>query len=498
MNFKKGVFMKLLVFIAYIFFMPYMAQASWTKSEQLLIQNIQDDEKLNLEGNPEQNQSVYMREALGLATSKAKNLKDFAIHPFSHKRKFLIPLKKTYFDNGIYKQESCAPFAYYNSLPVRGKWQKKKTDLIVIIPGLFTESSGINPTRLFNLLYQRGYHVFILPNPFSKEYIERYPRYSPGSFKKESEILLEAVDYLVNSNTGKVNKVHLIGMSYGAFISAVALALDKEKKISGKTLLLSPQIKTSTTLIQLLDPLIAESIISVKFNKKKIGLVKDAFRKGVGIKIYNGTLYTNINLFRKYQYHRKHAFRCATYSDAAIVSFERALSKYGMHDVDFKSNALKTKKEPWIFPWKVNPHHIGLQIWARDLRIWSTFQDYTYDTHIYYIDKFLLNLSEISNANLDSDWLLDGVSSRGGNFEQNPDELAYWLNIAYKKGNDNFSIFTTEDDFTNFPAHWNNQNLFPKFLRVKKHFQKWKKGSHVGYFSKAWFEKVLYTAFPKK
>lgn len=491
--------MKWIIVFTYMVLSPYVSQAFWTPNEQVFLQNVQDNEELNPEGNPEQNQSVYMREALGLASSKVQNLKDFSIHLFGHQKKWRIPLKTAYFEKGVYSQESCDPLPHYNSLSARGRWNKKKTDLIVIAPGLFTESSGISPTRLFNLLYQNGYHVFVLPNPFSAQYLERYPRYSPGSFEKEAGVILEAMDYLIDSNASKIKKVHLVGLSYGAFLSAVALALDKKKRISGKTLLLSPQIKISTTLVQLLDPLVAESMRSIQFNKKKIGLIKGAFRKGVGIKIYNGTLYANINLFRRYKYHQKNSFRCASYSNAAIVSFEKALNKYGMQDVDFQNNALATKKAPWIFPWKVNPHHIGLQIWARGLRMWSTFQDYTYDTHIYYVDKFLLSLSNVANINLGPSWLLNGVSSQGQNFEQkNPDELAYWLYLAYKQGRDNFSVFTTEDDFTNFPDQWNNSDLFPKYLRVKKHFQKWRKGSHIGYLSKSWFKKVLYTAFPKQ
>ncbi|MBE8163232.1 MAG: hypothetical protein HAW63_04520 [Bdellovibrionaceae bacterium] len=491
--------MKWIIVFAYIALNPYVSKAFWTAEQQGVLQSVQHSEELHPEGNPEQNQSVYVREALGLAFSKIQNLKDFSAHPFSHQKKWKIPFKKTHFDKGIYDQESCAPSPQNNFLPARGRWQKKTTDLIVLVPGLFAQSSGISPTRLFNLLYQNGYHVFALPNPFSAEYIHQYPRDSSGSFKKEAKIVLEAMEYLINSNASKIKKVHLVGMSYGAFLSAVALVLDKKKIISGKTFLLSPQVQFSTTILKLLDPLIKESLEAAKFNKTKAGPVQKIFRRGAGIKIYNGTLYTNINLFRKYKYHKKHAFKCAAYSPGAIASFERVLNAYNMQGVDFNNKALATKKEPWIFPWKVNPHYVGLQLWAKQLSVWSTFQDYAYDTHIYYIDNPLLNISKISTSRLEDNWMLKGLSNRSSqNFAASPDTLAYWLHLAYKKGHDNFSVFTTEDDFTNFSADWSKPYLFPKYLKVKKHFQQWKKGSHLGYFSKSWFKKVLYMAFPKK
>src|SRR5262249_46666126 len=98
--------------------------------------------------------------------------------------------------------------------------------LVVILPGIFQDSEHFFPRYFARKLIERGYHVLVLPSPFSKPYLERLPLASVGSFEREAEIYLEALKSLRSLYASRVQSINLIGLSYGAFIGSVMTATD--------------------------------------------------------------------------------------------------------------------------------------------------------------------------------------------------------------------------------------------------------------------------------
>jgi predicted dienelactone hydrolase len=115
----------------------------------------------------------------------------------------------------------------------------QKAPLIVYLPGLFSDLESGQSLRGANMYKNLGYHVAVIPSPWSKEYIDAKRSAWPGDIENEAlDILsvIQALKELLNQE-GALTQVHLSGSSYGGFLSSVILAKDAEgeKIITGST-----------------------------------------------------------------------------------------------------------------------------------------------------------------------------------------------------------------------------------------------------------------------
>jgi pimeloyl-ACP methyl ester carboxylesterase len=86
--------------------------------------------------------------------------------------------------------------------------------------------------------------VWVVPNPFSSDWTDQHLDYRPGELLTEREILLSWLRE-VRRRLPDLERVDVVGLSYGALLAAAAKALDSQRDrplITGKVLLLSPPI----------------------------------------------------------------------------------------------------------------------------------------------------------------------------------------------------------------------------------------------------------------
>jgi pimeloyl-ACP methyl ester carboxylesterase len=101
----------------------------------------------------------------------------------------------------------------------------KTAPLLVILPGIF----GPRASKISAGYYQkfeRDHHMLVVPNPWSIEAASKLPTRPPGDIRSEASQTLEIIRYAVQSlGEGKVTRVEILGVSYGAFLSVVTASL---------------------------------------------------------------------------------------------------------------------------------------------------------------------------------------------------------------------------------------------------------------------------------
>ncbi len=127
--------------------------------------------------------------------------------------------------------------------------------LVAILPGIFQDSEHFLPRFFARKLNESGYHVIVLPSPFSKPYLDRLPRAAVGSFEREAEIYLDALKHLRSNYSKRVGSISVIGLSYGASIGSVMTAIDQDNIVDGGLTLFGPTFKMATTQ-RLIDEMI--------------------------------------------------------------------------------------------------------------------------------------------------------------------------------------------------------------------------------------------------
>lgn len=130
----------------------------------------------------------------------------------------------------------------------------KIAPLVIFLPGMFNENDDAQNKRFMLDMSKRGHHVATLPNPLSVDFINARPNYKPGEFLKEAHTLYRAIKRIVLSYKMRGilldNRVRLLGVSYGALMSAIISTLDAQDAniITEGTTLISPPLDFNQAL----------------------------------------------------------------------------------------------------------------------------------------------------------------------------------------------------------------------------------------------------------
>lgn len=110
--------------------------------------------------------------------------------------------------------------------------QPRKAPLVVIIPGVFSNSDDAVGKNSMKWFTEMGYHVLTLPNCWSKDFAKARPVYTDEYPFGEANVVLLATKYVIEKQIGEQNitSVQIMGESLGALTAAVAYARDSKSK----------------------------------------------------------------------------------------------------------------------------------------------------------------------------------------------------------------------------------------------------------------------------
>jgi hypothetical protein len=293
-------------------------------------------------------------------------------------------------------------------------------DLFVIVPGMFQGILDPQARKTFNELSHFG-HVMIFPNGLSKEYESQLPEAMIGSFREEATHLLGVIASLQNYWGQDVRKIHVIGASQGAFISAVLIGIDQGNLITGNTILLNPPLSESTTM-QSWDHLVGQ-IPSGSWSEKLVG---------------GSALNTRI-----------------------IPFLLRALKKYVQARDQGKLQQLYTQaelKQFGLIPGIEELTLAQIETYKQEKRQPQWIRQMTFGKLTQYMRPSLKEL-----------------------FDSEQNFLRYHLQAAHQHGNDRWGIFTTRDDFTNLQNEWRDEKTFPRHMLNPSNFIEMPEGGHIWY-----------------
>ncbi len=139
----------------------------------------------------------------------------------------------------------------------------RKAPLVVFLPGVFSETESITGKLTVRWFGAMGYHVVILPNPWSRAYQTARPLQVKGYPQDEGSAIRAATRFAIDQMIGAdhVTRVEVVGESLGAFTAAVAYGLDTASKhpvFSGGGTFFWPPISIASS-IATLDQQIAET-----------------------------------------------------------------------------------------------------------------------------------------------------------------------------------------------------------------------------------------------
>lgn len=210
--------------------------------------------------------------------------------------------------------------SYSRDIVVTGKIKKvpASAPLLIFLPGMFNEVDDSQNKRFLYDMSKRGHHVAVLPNPLSSDFISAKPNFKPGAFLKEAEVLYRLVKKIVTTykTQGLLsnNEVRLVGVSYGALMSAIITGLDADDAniITKGTTLISPPLNFRKSLARM-DQFIDDSsreFAGLRFHSKLFRFLKvcftpnfkDRLKWAKGMTIYSGfqeLLVNSINVWRE-------------------------------------------------------------------------------------------------------------------------------------------------------------------------------------------------------
>jgi hypothetical protein len=131
-------------------------------------------------------------------------------------------------------------------------WGSDIAPLVVYLPGIFQMSDDADTARVVDAMLEAGYHVVVIANPLSREYMANDPVAPAASYDREAAIVHEAiVELRKRFNAGPAR---LIAASHGSNLAVRAWAIDQdadETNLQDLTLLF-PQVHVSRS-IELVD-----------------------------------------------------------------------------------------------------------------------------------------------------------------------------------------------------------------------------------------------------
>jgi len=129
--------------------------------------------------------------------------------------------------------------------------EEKASELLVIVPGLFTTLSDYQANRLALDTVSMGKSVVVFPNPLSIDVISKKPPYTIGNTFVEAEHYLLFINKLRAKYLGKYKTVNILGVSHGGFVASVmaAKALEFHIKVE-KVVLISPPYQFYDSIVK--------------------------------------------------------------------------------------------------------------------------------------------------------------------------------------------------------------------------------------------------------
>lgn len=320
---------------------------------------------------------------------------------------------------------------------------KNIRNLAIILPGIFQSFDHGLPKILAKKLISLGYHVVTFPSPFSDYYLGRYSTFNTGNYIDEMKIYYDAIKSIKRIYGDKFDKIHLVGASYGTFMSSLILAHDKDNLINGMTTLFSPQESMLTGLTYL-----DQYSFNSNFNNAP-GVCSDLIGDVFTTDIQKFTL----NLIRRYHFHKVNSNpRFYQYiTDRSTIHYEIALDILG----DEINN-------PKLID-NLNEQSSLIKAFFKSMGFWDTVKKYIPESLHYY--------------------------------ENDTDSITYWLKKVKENKSHTFRVFITEDDFTSPISEWLDSDEDTLWLINSSQTIIRKNGSHLGYATEKWFDQFLESAF---
>ena len=142
-------------------------------------------------------------------------------------------------------------------------WKSQKTasvsPVVFYLPGLFQSSQSDAVRYMGTLLAEAGLHVVVVDNPLSIDYRRQSPVSLPAHLWDEAVVIGSIIRSWSKDHAGEYSSIHLLGVSYGAFLASMVVAQDAESTypaVTGQTTLMFPPFSLTDT-INLMDAVIA-------------------------------------------------------------------------------------------------------------------------------------------------------------------------------------------------------------------------------------------------
>lgn len=346
--------------------------------------------------------------------------------------------------HGLFKNKTFSTTAFY----AKSKGKLKNAPLMVILPGIFTSSDDNTSLALAVAFNQRGYHVVIVPNGWSKEFIDKSAR-PMGDLDYEADVVLRVISQFQTKlrNQGVLGRTQLLGVSYGGFLGSMVAYRDFSEGhnlIDGQVIVLGAPFNMKWAL-QNLDTYMDRSD---SFAKKRTGFA-DAMSKSF---FCNGYEELKIDVNKPLD---KASF--SNYSKVAQhLVIQRGFKTYLKNAITkVDGNEYSNLSLPTLIPNNTNSKNY--RQWEKRVRFKRYFNDY------------------------DLNALLNKYSDHSA-------YLAHWVNSANFYGEKKILVMQANNDFLNdnIPAKKMDEALLVLH-----------RGGHLGYASWEWTQNLLFYMFDK-
>ncbi len=138
--------------------------------------------------------------------------------------------------------------------------QKRAAPLAIFIPGVFSPTNRRQSKQMAKILLKLGYVVIRMPNTLSSAYLDAFPHHDLSNFMQSSNSYIGIIRQLKRDLQHKKiitsDKITILGVSHGAFLSTVIAA--KAPELFQQAIILSPPINLLTST-QIIDQTIKEN-----------------------------------------------------------------------------------------------------------------------------------------------------------------------------------------------------------------------------------------------
>jgi hypothetical protein len=302
----------------------------------------------------------------------------------------------------------------------------KKSPVMIYIPGIFNNSNDSQSRRALNEYKQLGYHTFVLPNPWSEEYINANQNAAkPGDVINEAKSLNATVkEVLKNLDPAMIDGVALAGASYGGFIAGAMSGLDTLNVFSRGTTIIGPPMDFRYSL-PFMDSFMDEEL-----------------ERG-----YNLSLWMLTQIGSDYFF----ADLAADLTPSSKQNARPFIAKKGFHDAIIATIKAydKIHRAGWVPRFGNDSEELA---WEKTIRFRKYFESYAPET-------LLLLETEVAN-------------------------LSYWMDLTISEGRI-VRLLTTKNDFLNppiYPTKIDFEMMPPElYLELPN-------GGHLGFLALKWYE----------